>query len=67
MFTIGSAFAVTANAYIKRGGMTRSQAGEDFYFLQTLAQIGTVGEITTTKVYPSARLSDRIPFGTGPP
>lgn len=66
MFTIGSAFAVTSNAYIKRGGMTRRQAGEDFYFLQTLAQIGTVGEITTTMVYPSARTSDRIPFGTGP-
>jgi hypothetical protein len=66
MFTVGSAFAVTAGAYIKRGGMTRRQAGEDFYFLQTLAQIGTVGEITTTCVYPSARTSDRIPFGTGP-
>ncbi|HSH19721.1 MAG TPA: hypothetical protein VLA03_04680 [Draconibacterium sp.] len=66
MFTVGSAFAVTAEGYIKRGGMTRRQAGEDFYFLQTLAQVGNVGEITTTKVYPSARLSDRIPFGTGP-
>jgi len=66
MFTVGSAFAVTADGYIKRGGMTRRQAGEDFYFLQTLAQHGTVGEITTTAVYPSARESDRIPFGTGP-
>lgn len=66
LFTVGSAFAVTADGYIKRGGMTRRQAGEDFYFLQTLAQLGTVGEITTTAVYPSARESDRIPFGTGP-
>lgn len=66
MFTVGSAFAVTADGYVKRGGMTRRQAGEDFYFLQTLAQLGTVGEITTTAVYPSARESDRIPFGTGP-
>jgi hypothetical protein len=66
LFTVGSAFAVTADGYIKRGGMTRRQAGEDFYFLQTLAQLGTVGEITTTSVYPSARESDRIPFGTGP-
>ena len=66
LFTVGSAFTVTADGYIKRGGMTRRQAGEDFYFLQTLAQIGTVGEITTTSVYPSARESDRIPFGTGP-
>ena len=66
MFTIGSAFAVTAEAYVKRGGMNRRQAGEDFYFLQNLAQIGTIDEIKTTCVYPSARLSDRVPFGTGP-
>lgn len=66
MFTVGSAFAVTAEAYVKRGGMNRRQAGEDFYFLQNLAQLGPIGEIAETKVYPSARLSDRVPFGTGP-
>lgn len=66
LFTIGSAFAVTAAAYVKRGGMNRRQAGEDFYFLQNLVQQGIVGEITSTKVFPSARLSDRVPFGTGP-
>lgn len=66
MFTVGSAFAVTAEAYVKRGGMNRRQAGEDFYFLQNLAQLGPIGEITATQVLPSARLSDRVPFGTGP-
>ncbi|WP_319501654.1 glycosyltransferase family 2 protein [uncultured Draconibacterium sp.] len=66
LFTIGSAFAVKAEAYVKRGGMNRRQAGEDFYFLQNLVQIGRVGEITSTMVYPSARLSNRVPFGTGP-
>ncbi len=66
MFTVGSAFAVTAGAYVKRGGMNRRQAGEDFYFLQNLVQQGIIGEINTTKVFPSARLSDRVPFGTGP-
>ena len=66
MFTVGSAFAVTAEAYVKRGGMNRRQAGEDFYFLQNLAQIGPVGEIRSTTVFPSARLSSRVPFGTGP-
>jgi len=66
MFTVGSAFAVKAEAYVKRGGMNRRQAGEDFYFLQNLVQIGPVGEITGTTVHPSARLSDRVPFGTGP-
>jgi glycosyltransferase involved in cell wall biosynthesis len=66
MFTVGSAFAVNAEAYVKRGGMNRRQAGEEFYFLQNLVQIGAVGEITGTTVHPSARLSDRVPFGTGP-
>ena len=66
MFTVGSAFAVTAGAYVKRGGMNRRQAGEDFYFLQNLAQQGKVGEINSTIVFPSARLSSRVPFGTGP-
>jgi glycosyltransferase involved in cell wall biosynthesis len=66
MFTVGSAFAVTAGAYVKRGGMNRRKAGEDFYFLQHLTEVGPVGEIFSTTVYPSSRLSDRVPFGTGP-
>lgn len=65
IYTIGSAFAVTSESYVKCGGMSRRQAGEDFYFLQNLVQIGKVGEINSTRVYPSARLSDRVPFGTG--
>lgn len=65
MYTIGSAFAVSAWAYLKRGGMTRRKAGEDFYFLTNLTQTGKVGEITETTVHPSARISDRVPFGTG--
>ena len=66
IFTVGSAFALRADAYVKRGGMNRRQAGEDFYFLQNLVQLGNVGEISSTTVHPSARLSDRVPFGTGP-
>lgn len=66
LFTVGSAFAVKAEAYVRRGGMNRRQAGEDFYFLQNLVQLGHVGEINNTCVHPSARISDRVPFGTGP-
>jgi hypothetical protein len=65
MYTVGSAITVTAAAYVKRGGMNRRQAGEDFYFLQNLVQVGPVGEITATAVHPSARVSTRVPFGTG--
>ncbi len=63
--TIGSAFAVRADAYVKQGGMNRRQAGEDFYFLHKLTQLGLIAELNSTRVYPSARVSDRVPFGTG--
>lgn len=65
IYTIGSAFAVRADAYIKQGGMNRRQAGEDFYFLNKLTKLGKVTEINDVFVYPSARVSDRVPFGTG--
>lgn len=65
-FTIGSAFAVTVETYLKVGGMGKQQSGEDFYFLQKVFPLGRTCFIDTTCVYPAARLSDRIPFGTGP-
>ncbi|MFA6701617.1 MAG: glycosyltransferase [Dysgonamonadaceae bacterium] len=64
--TIGSAFAVRADAYVQVGGMGRQQGGEDFYFLQKVFQMSQVKELTDTFVFPMARYSDRIPFGTGP-
>lgn len=64
--TIGSAFAVSADAYVQVGGMGRQQGGEDFYFLQKVFQMGSVKELPDVFVYPLARYSDRIPFGTGP-
>jgi len=65
-YTVGSSFAVSANAYCKQGGMNKKQAGEDFYFLQKIMPIGNYYELNTTTVYPSSRPSDRVPFGTGP-
>ena len=65
-FTIGSAFAVTAEIYLKAGGMGKQQSGEDFYFLQKVFPFGNTRFIDTTCVYPAARFSDRVPFGTGP-
>ena len=63
--TIGSSMAVRCDAYQKQGGMNRRQAGEDFYFLHKFIPLGHFGEIKTTKVIPSPRPSDRVPFGTG--
>jgi hypothetical protein len=63
--TIGSAMTVTARAYMTHFGMNRRQAGEDFYFLHKFIKSGFFREINTTTVYPDARFSDRVPFGTG--
>ncbi|SMO33115.1 Glycosyl transferase family 2 [Saccharicrinis carchari] len=64
--TIGSCFACTAAAYVSVGGMNRRQGGEEFYFIQKLVQQGAYAELNTTCVYPSPRMSSRVPFGTGP-
>ncbi|HJX71071.1 MAG TPA: hypothetical protein VJ346_03935 [Bacteroidales bacterium] len=64
--TLGSCFAVKANAYVRQGGMSRKKAGEDFYFLQKIFTSGNTIEINRTKVHPSPRPSLRVPFGTGP-
>jgi hypothetical protein len=66
IYTVGSCFAVKADAYVAQGGMNRRKAGEDFYFLHKMALLGEIGEINSTTVYPSSRLSSRVPFGTGP-
>ena len=62
---IGSTIACTAEAYVGVRGMNRRTAAEDFYFLNKLAKIGKIGTVTNTTVFPSARISERVPFGTG--
>jgi hypothetical protein len=63
--TVGSAMVCTAEGYARMGGMNQRGAGEDFYFLQHLAKTGGVSQVKGTVVYPSARTSHRVPFGTG--
>lgn len=63
--TVGSAMAVRAEAYRKQGGMNRRQAGEDFYFLQKIMALGGYTALGTTIIFPSPRVSHRVPFGTG--
>jgi len=63
--TIGSSMATRSSAYQKCGGMNKRKAGEDFYFLQKLIELGNFSELNSTKVFPSPRPSHRVPFGTG--
>lgn len=63
---LGSAIVMRAGALRKIGGITPVQSGEDFYLLQKFRKMAPVGLYNEVPVFPSARLSDRVPFGTGP-
>lgn len=63
---IGSAMACPVRTYRAVGGITPHKSGEDFYFLQKLAKYGMILHWNPERVYPVARFSDRVLFGTGP-
>ncbi|MFT6868239.1 MAG: glycosyltransferase involved in cell wall biosynthesis [Cyclobacteriaceae bacterium] len=63
--TLGSCITVRSKAYQKQGGMNTRQAAEDFYFIHKMMPLGGIGELNATCIYPSDRVSDRVPFGTG--
>jgi len=63
---LGSAMAIPVSSYRAIGGMTPKKSGEDFYFLQKLVKYGELLTWNEEKVYPAARFSDRVFFGTGP-
>lgn len=63
---LGSAISCTVYAYRRIGGLTPHKSGEDFYFLQKLRKFGPVMIGFPEKVFPAARFSSRVNFGTGP-
>jgi len=63
--TVGSTMVCDYESYIKIGGMNKRKAAEDFYFLEKLAKVVSIQKISRTKVFPSSRISWRVPFGTG--
>ncbi|MCK4981706.1 MAG: glycosyltransferase family 2 protein, partial [Victivallaceae bacterium] len=65
-YALGSAIICRAEAYVRAGGMRARNGGEDFYFMQAVSKFGHCGVIKNALVRPSARPSDRVPFGTGP-
>ena len=64
--TIGSTLLINSQHYAKARGFPRRQAGEDFYLLNKLAKIGEVINLQCAPLALESRLSDRVPFGTGP-
>ncbi len=63
---LGSAMSCPIWAYRAIGGITPKMSGEDFYFLQKLRKYGKMLFWNQEKVYPEARFSNRVYFGTGP-
>ena len=66
-YYIGSCIGFRAEVYVAVGGISGSyQAGEDFYLVHKIIKHGKYEEITKATVFPEARLSKRVPYGTGP-
>lgn len=63
---IGSGMACRAKDYRQVGGLTPKMSGEDFYFMLKLRKAGHIIVDTAETIYPAARFSDRVYFGTGP-
>lgn len=64
--TVGSAQAINLFAYVAVRGYPKRSGGEDFYLLNKLAKVGEIAQIKTPAIEIAARISDRVPFGTGP-
>jgi hypothetical protein len=63
---LGSAMAIPVHTLKTVGGITPYSSGEDFYLAQKLRKYGQLLLWLPETVFPSARLSDRVAFGTGP-
>ncbi|MBR4787556.1 MAG: hypothetical protein IK013_06755 [Bacteroidales bacterium] len=63
---LGSAIAMRAGALRKIGGITPLKSGEDFYLMQKFRKMAPIGLYNEESVFPAARPSDRVDFGTGP-
>lgn len=63
---VGSTIVTRGAVYMQAEGMNKRKAAEDFYFLEKVAKFTPVKTLFDAVVYPSARISRRVPFGTGP-
>ncbi len=63
--TIGSCLAFHVTSYCQVRGFPKRAGGEDFYLLNKMAKLAPVQKFETC-IHLQSRLSDRVPFGTGP-
>ena len=64
--TLGSTLSIHAQSYANVRGFPKRNAGEDFHILNKLAKIAPVTIMADVSIVVQARLSTRVPFGTGP-
>ncbi|MEZ4741441.1 MAG: hypothetical protein R3B45_03195 [Bdellovibrionota bacterium] len=65
--SLGSIIATHVSAYVSVRGFPKRQAGEDFYLLNKLAKVGKIHRRSLSEpIILQARISRRVPFGTGP-
>jgi len=64
--SLGSLLSVSAQAYAAVRGVPKRNAAEDFYLLNKLAKVAPVTQLIRPVVRLAARMSTRVPFGTGP-
>lgn len=64
--TLGSAVAVSLPHYARVRGVPNRQAGEDFHLLAKLSKLMPLKRLTEPTIEIETRVSDRVPFGTGP-
>jgi hypothetical protein len=64
--SLGSTIAIHAVTYAAIRGYPRRSAGEDFYLLNKARKIAPIEALAEPLLTIQARLSERVPFGTGP-
>ena len=64
--TLGSCVAVKGLHYAQVRGYPKRAGAEDFYLLNKLAKLGPIASLGGECITLQSRVSNRIPFGTGP-
>lgn len=64
--TLGSCLAVSTDAYAQVRGFPKRAGGEDFYLLNKVSKVGRVAALDGRGIRLQSRMSERVPFGTGP-
>ena len=64
--SLGSTIAIHADIYAAVRGYPKRSAGEDFYLLNKVCKVAPIQRLSEPTLTIEARLSSRVPFGTGP-